>query len=194
MNWALLVIDVQNDFCEGGVLPAKDTLSLIQPLNNFLNRAISHDILCIFTRDWHPPNHYSFDAQGGPWPVHCVQNSDGAQFPNGLIIPHSARIIDIEKNNIHNNMTYSAFENTDLNQLLENLKIINLIATGISTEYCVKATVLDALHHGFKICVLTDLIRSINVQPNDSDKALEEMKSAGATLLTSKDWYKYPGF
>jgi nicotinamidase-related amidase len=188
MRIALLIIDVQIDFCEGGILPAKDTLSLIKPLNDLIYWSVSKNILCFYIRDWHPPEHCSFIPYGGSWPIHCVQNTEGSQFANGLVIDEDAIIINIESESIICNKSYSAFENTELKQKLLDMNIDKLIVTGIATEYCVKSTIMDALHFGFQVNVLTDLVRPIDIQPSDSAKALKEMESAGAILLTSNDW------
>jgi nicotinamidase/pyrazinamidase len=185
---ALLVIDVQKDFCCGGVLPAKDTQSLIQPLNKVIGWSVDHDIVCVFTRDWHPSDHCSFIPQGGPWPPHCIQGTQGAEFAEGLIIPVSSLVIDIEKDSSKANMGYSAFENTNLEESLHSLGVTDIAASGIATDYCVRATVLDAIRFGFKVSVLIDLIRPIDVRPGDSEKALKDMSNAGANLLTSKQW------
>jgi len=189
MDTALVVIEVQNDFCEYGTLPAKNTNSLIEPLNRVINWAISKDYHCIYTRDWHPENHYSFVAQGGVWPPHCVQNSFGADFALGLLVPEQAIIIDIEKDSLLVNMRCSAFKNTDLKQILDKLEIKNLIVTGIATDYAVKSTVLDALQLGYNVTVLIDLIRPIDINPEDSAKAIKKMEASGALLLESNDLY-----
>jgi nicotinamidase/pyrazinamidase len=183
---ALLIIDVQKDFCTGGVLPAKETLSLIEPLNEMIQWSINQKYICVFTRDWHPADHCSFIDQGGPWPSHCVQGSAGAEFAGGLKVPRSSLVIDIEKDPSKANMSYSAFENTNLDSELHRKGVSELYVTGIATDYCVKATVMDALKCNFKVKVLTNLIRPINVQPDDASKALEEMQRAGATLMESK--------
>ena len=185
---ALVVIDVQNDFCLGGVLPARDTSSLIQPLNDVVSWSIIHHIVCAFTRDWHPPDHCSFRSQGGPWPPHCIQGTRGAEFAEGLIVPSSSLVIDLEKDSGKANMSYSAFENTNLEQDLHRLQVTRIAATGIATDYCVRATVLDALRCGFKVEVLTDLIRPIDVNDGDAARALKEMTGTGASLSTSAQW------
>jgi len=190
MKHALIVVDVQRDFCEGGVLAARNTSSLISPLNAVITWSIQHGILCMFTRDWHPANHCSFQSQGGPWPSHCVQGTPGAEFAGGLQLPKSALVIDIEKDSDKANMSYSAFENTNLKAELRNRRITEVAVCGIATDYCVKATVLDALRCGFRTSVLTDLVRPIDVHAGDSASALAEMKSAGATLLTCQEWMK----
>lgn len=188
MTQALVVIDMQKDFCEGGVLAAKNTASLIAPLNATIIWCETHDIVCVFTRDWHPPNHCSFHSQGGPWPVHCVQGSIGAEFASGLYFPSAGLVIDIEKDREVANMSYSAFENTSLERQLRERGIDTIVACGIATDYCVKATVIDALRYGFHVIVLTDLIRPINVSISDDTVALHEMELRGAQLMSHGMW------
>ena len=190
MKRSLVVVDVQRDFCEGGVLPARNTSGLVAPLNAAIAWCIQCQIICVFTRDWHPVNHCSFHSQGGPWPTHCVQGTPGAEFAAGLQLPNSALVIDIEKDSDKANMSYSAFENTNLEAELLARRITDVAACGIATDYCVKATVLDAVRCGFRTSVLTDLIRPIEVHTGDSANALAEMKSVGATLLTCQEWMK----
>ncbi len=190
MDRALIIIDVQRDFCNGGVLAARDSLSLIKPLNECIAWCIAHDVLCVFTRDWHPPDHCSFIPQGGPWPPHCIQGTPGAEFAEGLIVPDSALVIDIEKDSSKSNMSYSAFENTNLSDDLHQLQVSQIAAVGIATDYCVRATVLDALNINLRVQVLIDLIRPIDAKPGDSSKAIAEMRSEGAILSTSSDWMK----
>jgi nicotinamidase/pyrazinamidase len=190
MNKVLIVVDVQRDFCDGGVLPAKDTSSLISPLNIVIELCIRNEVLCVFTRDWHPPDHCSFHSQGGPWPPHCIQGTPGAEFAAGLQFPDSGLVIDIEKDSNTRNMGYSAFENTNLETELQNRQIQEVAVCGIATDYCVKATVLSALQSGFQVSVLTDILRPIDISPNDSSKALAEMVASGATLLDSNEWMK----
>lgn len=190
MKQALIIIEVQKDFCEGGVLPAANTLSLIEPLNTAIKWACKQGILCIFTRDWHPADHCSFNTQGGPWPPHCVQGTEGAEFAEGLYLPDSFIVIDIEKEADIRNSTYSAFENTNLKTRLLEEGITDVIITGIATDYCVRTTALDSLANGFNTTVLTDLIRPIDVLEIDADIALEEMKDAGILLIESSQWMK----
>jgi nicotinamidase/pyrazinamidase len=190
---AIIIIDIQNDFCHNGVLPAKDTFTLIQPLNRIIVWALKKNYICIYTRDWHPWNHCSFTTFGGTWPPHCIQGSYGARFTDGILVPYSSIIIDIEKEPGQTNMTYSAFENSSLRDELNRLGISHLAATGIATEYCVKATVLEGIQFGFSFTVLTDLVRPINIKPGDDQQALEEMKAAGAEITTSEEWMKFIG-
>lgn len=187
-NTAILIIDVQNDFCQGGILPAQNTASLITPLNRLIFWALKRNIVCIYARDWHPYNHCSFLAYGGNWPPHCIQGSYGAKFTDGILVPHSSVIIDIEKETEQSNVTYSAFENSDLKEVLQHLGIEHLVTTGIATEYCVKATVLEGIDFGYTFTVLTDLVRPINVKPGDDTTAIEEMKAAGVEITDSVKW------
>ena len=188
MKQALVIIDVQKDFCEGGVLPASNTTSLIEPLNAFIKQVCAGNVMCIFTRDWHPSDHCSFNTQGGPWPVHCVQGTPGAEFAEGLYLPDSFFVVDIEKYPDLRNSGYSAFENTNLNELLLENEITEVMITGIATDYCVRATALDALKNGYTTIVLTDLICPIDVLEIDADMALEEMKDSGVILSNSGEW------
>mgnify|MGYP001366428665 CR=1 FL=1 len=185
MKQALLVIDVQKDFCEGGVLPANDTLSLIEPLNKTIKWACSNKILCVFIRDWHPENHCSFKAQGGPWQPHCVQGTKGAEFAEGLHLPDSFTVVDMEKLADLRNSGYSAFENTGLNKLLQEKGVTDVLVTGIATDYCVRATAIDAVKNGYTTIVLTDLVRPIDVLEIDSIVAYEEMVDEGVILWES---------
>ncbi|MEI6577342.1 MAG: isochorismatase family protein [Bacteroidota bacterium] len=187
---AILLIDIQNDFCHDGVLPAKNTFSLIQPLNRLIFWALKRNYLCIYIRDWHPSNHCSFNTFGGTWPPHCIQGTHGANFTDGILVPDSSYIIDIEKKPDQSNFTYSAFENSSLKEDLHRLKINHLAVAGIATEYCVKATVLEGLKFGFSFTVFSDLVRPINMMPDDDLKALDEMKEAGAEIQISDEWIR----
>lgn len=188
MKQALIIIDIQKDFCQGGVLPAKNTSTLVLPLNQVIAWCEKQAIACVFTRDWHPLNHCSFQLQGGPWPTHCVQNTVGAEFADMLYFPRASLVIDIEKDTVKANMSYSAFENTTLEKELRARGIVQVTACGIATDYCVMATVMDALRCGFQANVLIDLIRPIDANPGDAANALLLMKSRGAKLMMSREW------
>ncbi|MCX6271107.1 MAG: isochorismatase family protein [Bacteroidetes bacterium] len=185
---AIVIIDVQNDFCEHAVLAAKNARSLIEPLNKMVTWAIGRNFPCIYTRDWHPPNHCSFIPRGGPWAPHCVQGTYGAKFAQGLIVPKSSLVVDIETDPDQSNLSYSAFENTTLFEELKKSDIHHLITTGIATEYCVKETVLDALKFGFSVTLLTDLVRPVNINPNDADEAVDELKRLGVEIRDSAEY------
>jgi len=183
---ALIVVDVQRDFCEGGALAAADTLSLLQPLQECINAARRANAVIVYTKDWHPAAHNSFRPTGGPWPVHCVAGTPGAE----LMPPLHAEADEIvtHKGVEVRGAGYSGFELTGLEDRLRKLQIERVGVSGIATEYCVRATVLDALKHGFKVTVLTDLIRA--VQPAETPGVLEELKKASATTATAADWLK----
>ena len=188
MKKALIVVDVQHDFCEGGVLAARDTNSLIAPLNRFIESCMSKSIPCFFTRDWHPANHQSFKNNGGPWPVHCVQGSWGAAFPDTLLIPEGSIIID--KETLPDQVSYSDFQATGLQEKLNALEIEEIAVCGIATEYCVKAGTIDGLKLGFRVVVLTDLIRPIEANAGDAAAALKAMSAAGAVLMKCDAWLR----
>lgn len=186
MRVALLVIDVQKDFCKGGVLAAKNTETLVGPLNKLISEAMAAGIPVIFTRDWHPAEHGSFVSMGGPWPPHCVQGTDGAQFASGLIVPAGARILD--KGVAPYDDGYSMFVGTLLAEWLERLKVGAVAVCGIATEYCVLESVKDAVRNRLKVFLLGDLVRPIDRQPGDSDKAIAEMEQLGAESSNSEDF------
>src|SRR5271166_5514882 len=141
MNRALIVVDVQRDFCEGGALAAADTLTLLEPLRAFIAAARESGVKIAFTQDWHPPNHSSFQTEGGPWPVHCVAGSHGAE----LMPPLAAEAGDVmtRKGQTVDGAGYSGFEGTDLAEQLRALGVQEVAVCGVATEYCVRATAMD---------------------------------------------------
>jgi len=175
MKTALIVVDVQRDFCEGGALAVGDTLSLINPLKNFIETLRLQNIPIVFTLDWHPSDHKSFIENGGIWPSHCVQNSEGAELMPPLIWQTSDLIIC--------KGGYSAFDSTRLTNCLHKLGTETVAVCGIATEYCVRATVLDAIREKFKVTILTDLIRSVN--PEATSAILNELVQQGGVLCES---------
>jgi len=181
---ALIVVDVQRDFCEGGSLAAANTLSLLQPLQRFVEEARRQGMLVVYTQDWHPEKHSSFQANGGPWPVHCVAGQAGAE----LMQPLSAEVGDmvIHKGVGADGAGYSGFDETPLEKELRGKGITCVGVTGIATEYCVRATALDAKKAKFETVVLEDLIRS--VQEKDAPKVLEELRAAGVKVEKSAEW------
>jgi nicotinamidase/pyrazinamidase len=185
---ALLVIDVQRDFCEGGVLAAQFTSTLIDPLNRLVESCLLAEIPVIFTRDWHPPDHSSFLSHGGPWPAHCVWNTRGAEFAAGLRVPSTATVIN--KGVARDDSGYSMFDRTNLPETLKALDRTELAVCGIAAEYCVLASVKDSRHRAFRTIVLEDLVRAIEVRPGDADRAFNEMRSLEAVLSTSDDWMR----
>ena len=188
---ALLIVDFQNDFCPGGALPVAEGDRIAGPINELL---ASFDLV-IATRDWHPANHGSFRGievdpakwRGADppsiWPVHCVQGTPGAELYPGLDQANVDVIID--KGQDPNSQGYSAFQDTNLGELLRERGVDGLFVTGLATDYCVKNSVLDALALGLGVTVVEDAVRGVDVHPGDSERALEQMETAGATLESS---------
>jgi nicotinamidase/pyrazinamidase len=184
MKRALIVVDLQRDFCEGGALAAAETLSLLEPLCNFVTEARQVGVQIVFTQDWHPPNHSSFHGEGGPWPVHCVADSSGAQFMPPL--DAVAADLMVRKGEALGGAGYSGFENTGLGEQLVSLGVQQVGVCGVATEYCVRATAIDAAKAGFRVAVLTDLSRP--VQMAAVEDVLREMSATGIQTLDSKRW------
>lgn len=182
---ALIVVDVQNDFCPGGALAVSGGDQVVEVFNRYLEVFEEAHAPIYACRDWHPQNHSSFKAQGGPWPPHCVQETPGAFFHPGLKLP--ANNIIISKGWRPEDDSYSEFEGTNLELYLKRQGIRSLFVGGLATDYCVKSTVLDACRLGFQTHLLLDAIRGIDVQKGDSEKAVEEMKKAGAIPMTFQD-------
>jgi len=181
---ALVVVDIQNDFCPGGALPVKDGDKVVPVLNKYIERFRKTGSPILFTRDWHPPDHSSFKAQGGPWPPHCVQNSEGAKFHADLHIPPEGEVISKAE---QKDEAYSFFKGIDLAQKLKERGIKRLLIGGLATDYCVKETVLDGLRYGFEVYHLDDASRGVNVNPDDSERALQEMVAMGAKGIRLQD-------
>lgn len=181
---ALILVDIQNDFCPGGALAVADGHRIV-PIVNRLNREFP---LVISTQDWHPANHISFVEQGGPWPPHCVQDTPGAELHPNLrtdsIAHYFRKASSPEKDD------YSEFEGKDeqgrsLDEVLRNHGIKKLYVVGLATDYCVLETVLDGLRYGYEVYAVTDAMRAVNVNADDGEKALRTMEARGARLVTS---------
>lgn len=184
-NSALIVVDVQNDFCPGGALSVPEGDMVVPVLNICIKKFIEKGLPVYFTRDWHPENHTSFKSRGGIWPPHCVQNTDGARFHTGLLIPHEATIIS--KGTDPGRDAYSGFQGTDLHSQLKKRDIKRLFVGGLATDYCVKSTVLDGLKAGFEVILLSDASKGVDVKPGDSQRAIDEMLREGAIKVTLRD-------
>lgn len=187
---ALLVVDVQNDFCPGGALGVKNGDEIIPVLNRYIEKFSAARLPVIATRDWHPEKTTHFKEYGGVWPIHCVQQTRGAAFHPELRLPED--VILVSKGMAADEDSYSAFHGktdsgTSLEELLRRLGVERLFVGGLATDYCVKYTAFDGMKQGFKIVVLTDAIRGVNLDPNDSEQALKEMHHAGAATLGSTD-------
>lgn len=183
MKNAFLFVDIQRDFCPGGALAVADGDSVVPVANRLSALAARHGCPAFFSRDWHPVNHVSFAASGGPWPPHCVAQTPGAQFADGLTLPPESRVIS--KGTSPDRDAYSAFDRTGLAELIRRTGAERLFVCGLATDYCVAATVKDALTEGFAVSVVQDGCRAVNVSPSDGDRALEEMRRAGALLTDS---------
>ncbi|MFZ3148031.1 MAG: nicotinamidase [Methanothrix sp.] len=188
---ALLVVDVQNDFCPGGALGIHGGHKIIPNLNRYIKFFEKEKLPILVTRDWHPKVTKHFEQFGGIWPTHCVEGSPGAQFHPDLKFPEDALVMskgmDPEKD------SYSAFHATDssgmvLANLLNIFGVTEIYIGGLATDYCVKFSALDALKSGLNVFILTDAIAGVNLLPEDSSLALEEMVSRGAKKTISDEW------
>lgn len=179
-NDALLVVDVQNDFCPGGALAVDEGDAVVPVLNDWIQRAQAAGAAVIASRDWHPADHCSFEAQGGPWPEHCVQDTEGAAFHPDLQLPDDARIVSKGKAQDRDN--YSAFDDTGLAEELHQRGIERVWVGGLAQDVCVRATVLDACEAGFDTRLIADATRPVDVNPGDGERAIEAMRAAGARI------------
>jgi nicotinamidase-related amidase len=189
-NDALIIADVQKDFLPGGALGVKDGDQIIPVLNEYARIFKKANAKIIASRDWHPPNHMSFTAQGGPWPPHCVQNSDGAEFHPDLKLPEGTTIVS--KATDPAKEAYSVFDGTGLAETLKSQGVTRVFVGGLATDYCVVNTVLDAVRLGFDAMVLMDAVRGIDVTPGDVDRAVEKMVRNGAGQVTLADFPESP--
>lgn len=182
---ALILVDVQNDFCPGGALAVKDGDQVVPVLNRYIDQFRKAGLPIFATRDWHPKKTTHFNSGGGPWPPHCIQGSKGAQFHPNLKLPADALIVSTGMGADEDG--YSGFLGIDdrgvkLVDLLRKRGIERLFVGGLATDYCVKHTVLDGLKEGFKVVLLTDSTRGVNLTPGDSERAIAEMVQAGAEI------------
>jgi nicotinamidase/pyrazinamidase len=176
MAEALIIVDFQNDFTPGGAL-AVEHGDEIAPRLNELAASDRYDLV-VATRDWHPPDHGSFKENGGIWPVHCVQGTEGAQLHPAL---DQAKVdVLIDKGIDPASDGYSGFQDTSLEALLRERGIDQVTVVGLATDYCVKNTALDALRKGFEVEIDEDAMRAVNVEPGDDRRAIDEMRAAGA--------------
>jgi nicotinamidase/pyrazinamidase len=185
---ALLLVDVQNDFCPGGALAVPEGDRVIPALNRVIERFERDGAPIYASRDWHPPDTTHFREFGGPWPPHCVAGTPGARLHRDLRLPSGA--IVISKGQDRGDHGYSAFEGTtsDGRRLEEDLRkrgVTELYVGGLATDYCVRASVIDARRAGFPVTLVEDGIAGIDRK--DVDRALEEMRRAGASMVSSGD-------
>ncbi|HEY6953396.1 MAG TPA: nicotinamidase [Bacteroidota bacterium] len=176
---ALLVVDVQNDFCPGGSLAVPAGDRVVGVINKLMDKC---DVV-VASKDWHPADSVHFRK----WPPHCVQNSKGAEFHPALAAGKINRVF--LKGTRNKDDGYSAFEATsdDLEKFLKGKGVTELYVAGLATDYCVRASALDAVQKGFHTFVVTDAVEAVNVNPADGSKALEEMRGRGVVLIDSHD-------
>lgn len=183
---ALVVVDMQRDFMPQGVLPVPEGDKIVPRLNEYIRLFLGKGLPVFFTRDWHPEDHISFKEQGGLWPPHCVQDTEGAKFHPELFIPQDNRFI-ISKGTSRDFDAYSGFQGTILDSLLKERGIKRLFVGGVATDYCVKNTVLGAINLGYQVFLLMDGIKGVDVNPGDSENAIEEMLESGAVGISIQD-------
>jgi len=177
---ALLLVDVQNDFCPGGALPVPDGDKVVVPLNDVASCFAAAGVAVVASRDWHPAVTSHFREFGGTWPPHCVQGSPGASFHAALLLPGATVVIS--KGTSPDSDSYSAFDGRTENgmslaDILSSRNIRKLYVGGLATDYCVRSSVLDALSAGYEVAVLVNAIAGVDVKQGDSERALEEMRA-----------------
>jgi len=182
---ALLIVDVQNDFLPGGALAIPHGDHVVGVLNGYLELFASRKLPVFATRDWHPADHCSFLQQRGPWPAHCIAGSLGADFADELQLPENVTVISKATDPTAD--AYSGFDGTDLERRLREAGIQRLFIGGLATEFCVQATVENALRRGFAVILLIDAICAINVQSGGGDKAIRRMVEQGAVPRRSTE-------
>ena len=182
---ALILVDIQNDFCPGGALAVHEGDHVVPVANELIPKFR----VVVAAQDWHPADHCSFRAQGGPWPPHCVQGTPGAELHPDL--NRNGITVSVRKAFTRESDAYSEFsgvdeEGNDLRELLGRHGVKTLFLVGLATDYCVRATALDCVRLGYEVYVVTDGVRAVNVRPDDGARALEEMAQAGVRLITSQ--------
>jgi len=187
---ALLIVDVQNDFCPGGALQIMDGDRILEPVNRAVERFAREGLPIIATRDWHPPLTRHFRNCGGAWPVHCVQGTPGADFHPDLLLPEGTVIVS--KGTDQEQDGYSAFEAIDaagknLKAILAGLGVRHVYISGLATDYCVLFTGRQALQNGLQVTVITDAVAGVDIVAGDSERALQELVEGGARLITAQE-------
>jgi len=182
----LIVVDVQRDFCLNGALAVPNSESLIQPLNETIKVALQSRIRVVYTRDWHPITHSSFEEFGGPWQSHCVQGTKGAMFHKDLYIPHNPIIINVGEE--VESLGYSVFEAQNINPNFQS-KNNKIFVTGIALEYCIMETCLDSVQRGYKVVAIDPLIRSISQENNTIAGCWYKLTKAGVVRTNDMALY-----
>jgi nicotinamidase/pyrazinamidase len=184
---ALLIVDVQNDFCPGGALAVTAGDAVVPVINEYAHRFAEQGLPIFASRDWHPADTRHFQQFGGRWPIHCVQETPGAAFHPRLALPPST--VEVRKGANPDEDAYSAFQavtpsGASLADELRRQGVTHVFVGGLATDYCVKSTILDALRAGLAATLLVDASRGVNLQPHDSEQAIEEVVAAGADVVT----------
>ena len=187
---ALLIVDVQNDFCPGGALAVPDGDRVVEPLSRAAGCFAAAGLPVLASRDWHPPVTRHFSAFGGAWPLHCVPETPGAAFHPALHLPEGTLVIT--KGSDPDSDSYSAFDGRSADgsspgDILAALHVRHLYVGGLATDYCVRSSVLDALKAGLGVTVLSDAVAGVDVAEGDSEKALKEMGRKGVTFCTTDE-------
>jgi nicotinamidase/pyrazinamidase len=175
---ALILVDVQQDFCPGGSLPIEQGHNVVPVLNRWIEDAVQAGVPVFASRDWHPAEHLSFHASGGPWPSHCIQDTEGAAFHPDLCLP--ADVITVTKGHHAHKDQYSAFDETDLGDALRQRGVKRVWIGGLAQDVCVRATALDAVQAGFETHVIAEATRPVTEE--GGRKALAEMRQAGVLI------------
>lgn len=186
---ALIVVDMQNDFADPeGSLSVEGGDKIVDTINDHVRKAKEADAPVVYTQDWHPEETPHFKKDGGVWPVHCVKETWGARFHPDLVVDGP-----VVRKGSNGEDGYSGFtmrdpisgeeKPTELDEILRSSNVDRVVIVGLTTDYCVKATVLDAVDLGYKVTVLGDAIRAVNVEEGDKEKALRAMEEAGATVV-----------
>ncbi|HEY7588906.1 MAG TPA: bifunctional nicotinamidase/pyrazinamidase [Thermoplasmata archaeon] len=190
---ALVVVDIQNDFCPGGALAVPDGDRVLPRANQAIEMFERRGLPVLATRDWHPRVTKHFKEFGGAWPSHCVQGTKGARFHPTLRLPRNVTILS--KGMDPEQDSYSGFQaltsnGRDLESVLHDLGVDEVFLCGLATDYCVRATGLDALRRGIRLRVLEDAIKGVDMRPGDSEAAIKELKHAGAIFIESRGMAK----
>lgn len=186
---ALLIVDLQNDFCPGGALPVPDGDAVVPRVNHTIELFERRRLPIFASRDWHPRETKHFKAFGGAWPPHCIQKTKGARFHPDLRLPKQAVIVS--KGMDPEEDSYSAFqavtrEGRDLESVLHDFGVGELFLCGLAADYCVRASALDGAKRGFRTWVLEDAVRGVDMKPGDSLAALEDMKGHGVGIVETR--------
>ncbi len=182
---ALLVVDMQLDFLDGGSLAVEGSLAIIPVVNGYIDRFKRARIPIFACRDWHPENHCSFVEHGGIWPPHCVAESSGAAFHPDLCLPPGTYVAS--KGTRVDRDAYSALDGTEMEREMRAQDVQRVFVCGLATDYCVLASARDLAKSNFDVVILEDAIRAVDVRPGDGERAIEEMLGFGTREIVLED-------